>query len=178
MSSTINGDSAAALSELLARQAIYHCVVSFGRGMDRLDPDLILAAFHPDADINYPMFAGTPQEMVDWAIPAHRAGYRGTSHTVTNHFVDFRGDSAYAETLVASYMQPLDVEQPVGVYGGRYIDRFELRDGRWAISKRQMVITYTGVLPPQVHDDFWQILFSNAEGVSRDRSDLSYRRDV
>src|ERR1700677_3411146 len=99
--------------------------------MDRFDRDLVLSAYHPDAIDDHGIFVGGPQEFVDWAMALHRS-HSMTQHILANHTCELEGDVAHAETyfLVAW----LDREmKPLYHIGGRYIDRLERRNGRWAI---------------------------------------------
>ena len=62
--------------------------------------------------------------------------------------------------------------------GGRYIDRFERREGQWKVAVRSTVVEYSGLLPTM------PIPFGDVPGIglngiaTRDNSDLSYRRPL
>jgi hypothetical protein len=62
-------------------------------------------------------------------------------HTIANTAVDFVGpDAARVETYVYAQHRCRDAEGPFIEYvGGRYIDRFERRDGAWKIADRVCV---------------------------------------
>jgi hypothetical protein len=62
-------------------------------------------------------------------------------HMVGDSIIDFAGaDSAFVETQVLVHQQRLDERGPfLETFGGRYVDRFERRDGEWKIADRLVV---------------------------------------
>ena len=66
--------------------------------------------------------------------------YRATQHRLTNTFIEFEGDdTANVETYVlADHHHDPDGVEVIDSFAGRYIDRFERRDGRWAIVSRSL----------------------------------------
>ena len=154
------------------RQEILDCVNLYGRGLDRLDAALIRDAYHPDAIDHHGPFVGSVDEFVPFAIEIEGT-FVATHHGITSHNCQIDGDTAHAESYVYFF-----VVQPggtmLGAGYGRYIDRFERRDGRWAIVVRRLVmdcsfeLARSGWLGPD-----WDKL----PGV-RDPSDLSYQRPL
>ena len=45
----MDAETAALVRELKDRQEIYDCIMRYCRGIDRLDRDMLLSAYHPDA---------------------------------------------------------------------------------------------------------------------------------
>jgi len=88
----------AQLQQLLDRQDIADCLTRFSRGIDRLDKELFLSAFHPDAVIAAGDFVGGPDALYTWASDMHGAGQIATQHNLLNHTCDITGDSAHSET--------------------------------------------------------------------------------
>jgi hypothetical protein len=94
-------------------------------------------------------------------------------HTLGNCTIDFAGDDvAHVETYVhAEHLRRAGDGWVIDLFGGRYVDRFERRDGRWLIADRVVVHdldrteAITRAYPP---DKF--------RGGRRDRDDLSYLR--
>jgi hypothetical protein len=161
----------AALQTLVDRQAILDCITRFCRGVDRMDRALILSAYHPDAIDDHGVFVGGPEALADWILPLCANALQSSAHTIANHTCEIDGDVAHAETYVLTATMPLKVS------GGRYIDRLERRDGRWAIAARKVVLDWwfptdggaSGVTPELI----------NAAGPpARDRSDPSYERPL
>ena len=180
----------AALTQLLDRQAIHDCLMNYSRGVDRLDRELLLSIYHPDAIDDHGMFVGNREEFADWVIGMHSGTHLMHQHALFNHSCDLDGDTAHCETyyMFAAMNQ---VGQPLVVSGGRYIDRFEKRDGRWAIAARLCVRDWApletqpdpedpstmtairAVLPEAVRE-----FMGSQPPTARDRTDPSYSRPL
>ena len=64
----------------------------------------------------------------------------GAMHFIGNEYVEVDGDSAYSETYFISYATITGSGQSATrSRGGRYLDRFERRDGEWKIVRRLLV---------------------------------------
>lgn len=169
-------DREARIDVLLDRQDILDCVTRFARAMDRFDRDLFLSAFHADAVIAAGPFVGSPADCYDWAAPMHDAGQVATHHNLLNHSCEIDGDSAHSETYYLFVGRNRDDSNWVA--GGRYVDRFERRDGAWRIADRTTVIEWSGLVPTM------PIPFADVPGIglngapARSRDDLSYRRPL
>ena len=105
----------------------------YTRGMDRLDRELARSAYHDDAVDDHGGFVATVEEFLDWAFDYHAKQIRH-QHYVSNHSVELDDDTAHAETYYTFVGTDRDETKPVEIVGGRYLDRFERRDGRWAIA--------------------------------------------
>ena len=53
------------LQYLLDRQAIADVLVTYSRAIDRLDRDLLISVYHPDAIDDHGVFIGTREEFAD-----------------------------------------------------------------------------------------------------------------
>ena len=133
-----------------AEKQIVDCLLSCARGIDRLDPGAILAAFHPGALLEgYQVDALVPIE--DFALPVVerlRKRYSSTQHRLSNTKIDFNDDGAIAESYILAYhVQPADGGSPerLWTFSGRYIDYFEDRDGQWRIAKRFLRADWTRI---------------------------------
>jgi len=161
--------------ELMDRQAIHEIVMRFCRAVDRLDRELLLSCYHPNAIDDHGIFLGSAEELADWVLPMQKEHQIATQHCVTNHFCDLQGDVAHTE----SYYHCADMNRqgpPLLLCGGRYIDRFERLNDRWAIAARVHRMEWWGTpgdmkapekLDPQAEND-----------VARDRYDPSYKRPL
>ena len=68
---------------------------------------------------------------------------------------------------------------PGGPAGGRYIDRFERRDGQWAIAARKTLLDWEGTPDDKVFTSRERVEDEASEDeASRDRSDPSYLRPL
>jgi hypothetical protein len=173
---TNDTDKLARLGELLDRQDIFDSLIRFARGMDRFDREAFLSAFHPDAQVAAGTFVGQPDALYAWARDMHEAGQSATHHVLLNHSCELDGDTAHTETYYLFAARNRDDSNWIA--GGRYLDRFERRDGAWKIAVRSTVIEWSGVLPTM------PIPFGDVPGihlngvVSRDHDDISYRRPL
>jgi hypothetical protein len=133
----------------------------------------VLSAFHDDAVDYHNRHTGNPAEFVAWfwARQEHRIS---CLHYITNSTIDLVGDTAHVETyFLATNRQ--EGEAVMDLSGGRYVDRFECREGEWKIAVRQVVPEWklTGDCSRTA-----SALVQQQAGHSRDRSDVSYRRPL
>jgi hypothetical protein len=179
-----------AVAKLCARQAILDCLMRYSRGVDRLDRELILSAYHPDAIDDHGMFVGNPVEFADWVIGMHSSTHIAHQHCLFNHSCELSGAQAHAETYFM-FIGLNRTSPSFAMSGGRYIDRFEERDGRWAIASRVCVRDWTPATePPDLSDPSTLTAVSAAlppevlsfmRGATqsrRDRTDPSYQRPL
>lgn len=159
--------AALTIEELLERQEIIDCIHRYTRGVDRLDEELVLSAFHEDAVDYHGSFVGSPTEFVAWLWPRHQDRV-ATQHYVTNHSFDIDGDCAHVETY---FLVPIRREHDATIEFscGRYVDRFEKRDGQWKVARRVVVTEWRAQAPAL------EIEASSAIGL-RNRDDVSYHR--
>lgn len=162
--------------ELIDRQQIWDCLQRYARGMDRLDEELALSAYHPGAIEDHgPMIAPCEQFVPD-VIGFHRQGELATQHTLANHYCDLDGDVAHTETYVECLSVLPGGKARVGY--GRFVDRLEKRDGRWGIVSRVSLPTGTIEAPTvDVHAGA-TYLPGTLVRSARDRSDPSYLRPL
>jgi hypothetical protein len=125
---------------LLDKQAITEQLFNYGRSMDRLDAALGKAVFHPEADADYgaQMYQGTGYGFIDMCMQAH-PHFLSHSHQFSNILIAVEGDTARSETYADVTLRRRDEH---GVLQdtrnlGRYIDRWEKRDGTWRIIARR-----------------------------------------
>jgi hypothetical protein len=112
------------------RQEVLDCINRYGRGLDRLDADIIASAFHPDAIDNHGPFVGYVPEFVKFALEVE--GQLAWTHLgITSHKCEIVGDRALAESYVQWFVRMPPDGKTLGAGGGRYIDRLERRDGQW-----------------------------------------------
>jgi SnoaL-like domain len=180
MSSTeaqmVDPEKLARLERLLDRQDILDCLVRFSRAMDRFDRELFLSAFHADAVISAGEFVGGPQDLYDWASALHEQGQSSTHHNLLNHSCDIDADVAHTETYYLFVGRNRDDTNWAA--GGRYVDRFERRDGMWKIVLRTNAIEWSGMVPT-LDIPFADVADIHLNGApSRSKEDLSYRRPL
>jgi hypothetical protein len=158
------------------RAEILDCITRYARGMDRLDRDLARSAYHDGAIDDHVGFVGEVDDFLDWAF-AYHGGQTRHQHYVTNHHVELDGDVAHAETYYMFVGTERDPTAPLTVFGGRYVDRFERRAGRWGIAVRVCLVEWatdpTSLLPAEAA----QMLAATGT-VARDATDSSYERPL
>jgi hypothetical protein len=130
------------MTELADRLAIAETLALYCRGIDRCDPQQLAAAFTPDALIDY----GDGARPVADVIPGLMTGLRAmrlTQHNISNTVMRIDGEYAKAETnCVALHIIPSAEGEIELVVGGRYLDRFTKREGRWLIAERLYVMDW------------------------------------
>ncbi len=128
---------------------------SYCRGIDRLDAASVLAAFHPGAVLEGygDGLAMTVEQFAPHAIEKLRDKYVATQHRLSNITVDLRDDTtAVVESYVLAYHVMETAEgRTLVTFDGRYVDRFELRDGAWRIAHRDLRIDFGDVSPMGAH---------------------------
>lgn len=168
-------DDTATWNLIKAEREIERALLTYCRGIDRRDPELVRSVYHADAiDDHGGAFIGGPDDYVAWVIP-HLEHFSSTMHTLQNILidVDVESDSARVESYcVAHHVRIGDDGDPVmDVFACRYVDRFEQRPGQgWRIAHRIVVKEWR----------LRQPMLSEAEqrggfvAGARDRSDVSY----
>jgi hypothetical protein len=155
------------------RTDVERCLLAYARGVDRLDGDLIATAFHPGATLDgYGSAAVIPVgAFVARVVESLGSKYVATQHRISNTWIDRRDDHAIVETYVyAFHITAATDEQPAQKvsFAGRYIDRFEARDGEWRIAHRSLRADWSEI------NDLGEPMVADWVAGSRDRSDPSY----
>jgi SnoaL-like protein len=177
------------VAELADRQAINDCLMTYSRGIDRLDRELLISVYHEDAIDDHGVFVGNREEFADWAIAMHTATHLSHQHCIFNFTCDLDGDVAHTETYYM-FVGMNRTGTPMAMSGGRYIDRLEKRDGRWAIAARVCVRDWAPLEEiPEVMDqaamtvvkgldERTKQLMRTGSQPRRDRADVSYQRPL
>ncbi|TAL03188.1 MAG: nuclear transport factor 2 family protein [Rhodospirillaceae bacterium] len=161
---------------LVDRQAIMDCLNSYCRGVDRADRALLLSAYHEDAQDDHGVFCGSANAFADWAFDYHSKYQTGHHHYILNHSCELKGDTAHTETYYL--FSGINREGPPVLSGGRYIDRFEKRNGRWAIADRKCLIEWQAFLTDVTCDPVHLTALRSSGHATRDRTDTSYERPL
>lgn len=137
-----------ALTQLLDKEAIRDVLIRYARGIDRIDEDLIGSVYHEGA---YDDHGGLSGPAIDFVHrPArHSASHRMGHHLLGQSAIDLRGDTAFVETyqIYHGLEAPADEPEQLIIMVGRYLDRMERRDGKWAIVYRRVVMDLTEQRP-------------------------------
>lgn len=158
------------MQETMDRMEIEDCLYRYASGIDRHDPELAMTAYHADALDDHGYFVGLAKDFVKRAPKAH-AKWAAHQHYILNHRVELSGDTAHGEV----YWMMVSRERgnnKVDASGGRYVDRYERREGVWAIAARVCIVEWT-----RDPDNLAHIFPAYRQGL-QDKSDLSYRRPL
>jgi hypothetical protein len=155
------------------RQAIYDCMLRYCRGIDRLDREMLLSAYHVDGMDDHGHFVGSVAAFADWVFGLHSTYQHYTQHFICNHRCEISGLTAHTESYYI--FRSLNKKAPFyTLASGRYIDRLEKREDRWAIVHRICLV--------DVRDE--HSAPTGTEGAdlympsSRDKQDSSYKRPI
>lgn len=137
------------------REEITEAILRYARGVDRRDWPLVRSVYHDDAHDDHGAFKGDLDGLMDWLQRRH-AMIAKSMHFISNILVEFdSADGAVAESyyLARQTMGPeagesrlmllgdkaADVDRSASISAemtGRYVDRFERRNGVWRIARR------------------------------------------
>lgn len=140
-------DEAAALDKVVSHQAIIELSCQYCRGVDRGDADIIMEAFHDDAEIVSGVINGPVKSFSTEIVKILDEVSPRVMHSVTNHWIEIDGDSAVGESYVVAYQGLLGEEPQDVLTGGRYIDKYERRNGVWKIAHRSFVLDWSTSSP-------------------------------
>lgn len=162
--------SAEELRELFHKQKITEVIMTYCRAIDHMDEALLRSVFHPDSqhehgfkgpssDPTAESSPGKPGDFVSFAL-ATLSTHTHTHHQLGNIFVETENENlAFTEAYFTAFhrMRPksdpksgpmaFDTEMDFWV-GGRYMDRFERRHGRWKIACRKATTDWQRIEPP------------------------------
>lgn len=170
------------------RLEIQDVIYRWCRGIDRMDIDLIREVYHPEGVAYHGPSPRTLDELIAW-IEERQPSITHSLHQAANIRIQFTGpDTALVETYMVSRQRFADSAKETRIAilgeeeaskpgilhvegGGRYVDRFERRNGRWAVLKRTVIVE--GLVPIRLTeyykpDPTWPPL------ARRDRDDPSY----
>jgi ketosteroid isomerase-like protein len=165
------------IRELADRQAIRDCLMNYCRAVDRLDRDLLLTVYHEDAIDDHGVFVGGREAFWEWVYEFHSRAQHSTQHIITNHTCELDGDVAHTETYWM--FAAMNKDGPaLTLSGGRYIDRFERRNGRWAIALRRIVGDWSGTPGEAFLSPEGKAALNGGGAPGRDRGDPSYERPL
>jgi ketosteroid isomerase-like protein len=158
------------------RHEIWQVILRYARGVDRLDRAMVRACYHDDAIDDHGAFIGAPDAFIDWALGHHAANNTVHHHGVSNHWCELDGDTAHCETYYT--FVGANHQGPHTLAIGRYVDRFEKRDGAWRIADRVCVNELVcDLAEAALPEDYARILMSSGP-ATRDRNDVSFMRPL
>ena len=127
-----------ALEAACDAQAIRDVLARYWRGIDRCDAELVRSTYTEDAYDDHGYYQGPIQGFIDSLPAVVWPAFQGTQHFSGHISVEPTGaDAARVESYAeAHHLMAGDEGLRDLVYGLRYVDRFERRDGEWRIAHR------------------------------------------
>ena len=171
----------AAVRELVAKQEITEVLYRIARGTDRGDIELYASGFHDDG-LDYHGLANGPVRHI--LANLAQSPLLLTQHSISNVLIDISGDRARVESYFTSFHQSRDSGDRLldETVRGRYLDRFERREGVWKITRRVVVWDWSRVEPS---GESWFDRMRRRPGVDdkfifgrRDRQDMVYTDEL
>ncbi len=157
------------LQRLEDKEAIRDTLARIARGTDRYDTELLAASIHEDAELN---MGGKIMDGATFAaaLKPPVTSRPGRMHILGNERIEVSGDSATAESYLVSCQDVLvDDVRKTRIRAGRYVDRFERRDGVWKLARRIMIDEWSRV------DDVHEAVAITGESGAPKPGDFSYR---
>lgn len=116
---------------------------NYMRGLDRLDGEVERSVFWDDAYCAYGIYEGGPDGFIEYCqtgLATHAANH----HMLGQMNIELNGDEAYGEIYYQAYHR---VKNEAGedrdlFISGRYVDRYERRDGTWKIAYRSELVDW------------------------------------
>ncbi|MDF8335339.1 nuclear transport factor 2 family protein [Novosphingobium cyanobacteriorum] len=128
--------SDSALHHALARAEIHDLCMAYARGVDRADKALLASIFSEDSVVISGVINGSGAQFADQICNFVSTRLDLCFHSVANEWVQVVGDNAVGEHYAIAHMV-MDGQDVTT--GGRYLDRYVRRDGKWLIRNRTFV---------------------------------------
>jgi len=137
------------LSRMSAECEIRDVLATYAHAVDRQDWELLRTAFHPDAFDDHGPYRGDVDGLVQF-LRAEFARVETSTHTLGQvwcHHHDVA--TVNAETVASAVHRHVRRDGSLVdlTFAVRYLDRFERRDGRWAIARRLVVVDRSRIDP-------------------------------
>lgn len=128
--------------------SIEQVLYRYCRSMDRMDKQLTLSCFMPDADMSYGiLYRGNPAGFVEWLWPVH-AAMVNHSHMIGNVLVESVGGELASEAYVQVTLRSSDENGQFDIVSkGRYLDSWSVTNGEYRIAQRMYVSDLSTVVP-------------------------------
>lgn len=153
------------IQRIIDERDIRNVMLRYARGIDRRDWEMVRSVLHEDSQSHHGDFKGSRDEFVSWIAERHVAIPRST-HLLGNCTIEFGSDAvaavesyfmavmelnAEAEEHSRMLLGDSDLNAIAGTIRidilGRYVDRFEKRDGEWRVASRKTVFDSTHSRP-------------------------------
>jgi hypothetical protein len=127
------------LADMLDKAELRELGLRYARAIDRRDPELLRSVYHPEGiDEHGTTFSGPISDYVPWVMTA-LSSLEVTAHYIINTLYAVDGDKAEGELYFIAYHRSPEPASFDMIVSGRYLDRYERRDGAWKILHRRLV---------------------------------------
>jgi hypothetical protein len=125
---------------LLDKQEIHEVLARYARGCDRVWPELMASVYHEGSWDSHGSFEGPGSAFA--RLPSRRGPENVVCHhALCQEYVELDGDVARCETyFICTWRRREDRGPVIAQLYGRYLDRFERREGIWRIAARRVVV--------------------------------------
>lgn len=135
---------AAALDRALSRLAIHDLVMTYCRGVDRADAELLASIFWEDSVVVSGVVNGSGADFARGVTDYCAANLDYCFHSVANEWIEVKGNHGVGEHYVLAHLSAGGQDV---MTGGRYLDRYERRGGVWKIASRTFVADWNTAHP-------------------------------
>ena len=161
------------LDQLLSKQEIYELSCRYMRGLDRHDSELMLEQFWEDGWCEYGFYNDSPKAFIEFCMGA-LGDHAANQHMIGNVLIELEGDEAFGEVYFQAYHKIAGENGFEDVIiSGRYLDRYERRDGVWKYTYRSEIVDWSRTEPS--NDPYFNMAPDCLRGGRSD--DAVYQRD-
>ena len=95
-------------------------------------------------------YRGGAAGFIEWALEKLATSTERSVHNVTNMLIELAGEQAAVETYFLAWQRDRDDQGTARevFLAGRYVDRFEKREGEWRVAERAVVYDWLRHLDP------------------------------
>lgn len=125
------------IKALIDKNDIIDILYRYCHSCDRIDESSLKSCFHSDSRHDHGPYSGPTDQWIPAAL-GWLKGRVGVTHMVTNPLIVIDGDRALSDChfLAFNRLAKADELFEEVLVKGRYVDRFEKRDGAWKIAHR------------------------------------------
>jgi SnoaL-like domain len=168
----------ASLRQVADKDEIRDVLMRFCRGVDRLDEELLRSCYHVDSYDDHGPFKGNGQDFAAYIVRSIAGRAHHTTHSVANVLIEIDRDDqdvARSESYVLAYLRHTDDDgkEWLDFFSGRYVDRFERREGIWRIASR--IVVHDWSASAELGAASFPLRMDSFTQGRRDRGDLVYR---
>lgn len=134
----------ASIDAVLSRAVIMDLVSAYARAADRGDVELMRSLFHDDATVMCGIANGRGPAFAEAIVAFVTTNLDRCFHSISNSWIEVNGDTAAGEHYVIAHVTAGGNDF---LSGGRYVDRYERRDGAWKFASRSFVMDWNSTQP-------------------------------